>query len=167
MSLPTLVLETPIGRLTLAASGEALVAIDFPGGARTGPDGAGLPVLERARQQLLEYFAGSRTSFDLPCAPAGTAFQRAVWRELAAIPFGETRSYGELAARLGRPAAARAVGAANGRNPLPVVIPCHRVIGADGSLTGYGGGEERKRWLLRHERAVLDLLGSFRLDPVR
>ncbi len=149
----TLPFESPIGRLTLVASGEALVAIEFPGRAPSGASGAGHAVLERAREQLREYFAGRRTAFDLPLAPRGTEFQRAVWREIAAIPFGETLSYAEVARRVGRPGAARAVGAATGRNPIPLVVPCHRVVGADGSLTGFGGGLETKRWLLAHEGA--------------
>jgi len=107
-----------------------------------------------ARQQLEEYFAGARRTFDLPLAAAGTDFQREVWRGLAAIPYGVTLSYGELARRLGRDRAVRAVGLANGRNPLSIVVPCHRVIGANGTLTGYGGGLERKRFLLELEGAI-------------
>ncbi|BES70386.1 methylated-DNA--[protein]-cysteine S-methyltransferase [Marinobacter nanhaiticus D15-8W] len=104
-----------------------------------------------ARRQLDAYFAGDLKQFDLPLAPAGTEFQQSVWRALVEIPYGETRSYGELARQLGSPKLNRAVGTANGRNPISIIIPCHRVIGADGSLTGYGGGVERKRWLLAHE----------------
>jgi methylated-DNA-[protein]-cysteine S-methyltransferase len=103
------------------------------------------------RLQLDEYFAGARRTFALPLAAQGTAFQRAVWASLVEIPYGATRSYGELASALGKPSASRAVGAANGRNPISIVVPCHRVIGANGALTGYAGGEERKRWLLQHE----------------
>ena len=102
--------------------------------------------------QLGEYFAGERTRFDLALAPAGTRFQRAVWAALRTIPYGETRTYTEQAVAVGRPSAVRAVGAANGRNPIAIVVPCHRVVGADGSLTGFGGGIDRKRWLLAHER---------------
>jgi methylated-DNA-[protein]-cysteine S-methyltransferase len=105
--------------------------------------------------QLREYFAGTRTEFDVPLAPRGTPFQREVWLALRRIPYGETWSYARQAAAIGRPSAARAVGAANGRNPIGIVVPCHRVIGADGSLTGYGGGIDRKRWLLLHEQQVL------------
>jgi methylated-DNA-[protein]-cysteine S-methyltransferase len=101
--------------------------------------------------QLAEYFAGTRKAFSLPLRPAGTAFQQSVWAALQEIPFGATLSYGELARRIGQPAAARAVGAANGANPLPIVVPCHRVIGADHSLTGFGGGLATKRFLLAHE----------------
>jgi methylated-DNA-[protein]-cysteine S-methyltransferase len=103
------------------------------------------------RRQLAEYFGGDRITFDVPLAAAGTPFQRAVWRGLRGIPYGETISYGELARRIGRPSAVRAVGLANGRNPISVIVPCHRVIGADGTLTGYGGGIERKRLLLELE----------------
>ena len=115
------------------------------------PDAAPFPLL---RRQLAEYFAGERTAFELPLAPAGTPFQRGVWDALLAIPYGETRSYGELAAAVGKPGAARAVGRANHDNPIGVVIPCHRVIGAGGSLTGYAGGVERKRYLLELEGAL-------------
>jgi methylated-DNA-[protein]-cysteine S-methyltransferase len=103
------------------------------------------------REQLDAYFAGDLERFDLPLAPAGTAFQLRVWDELQRIPFGETISYSELAERIGNPRTVRAVGLANGRNPISIIVPCHRVIGADGSLVGYGGGLERKRWLLEHE----------------
>jgi methylated-DNA-[protein]-cysteine S-methyltransferase len=104
--------------------------------------------------QLGEFFAGDRTNFDLPLAPRGTDFQQRVWLALREIPYGETRTYAEIAGLIGAPTAVRAVGAANGRNPLSIVVPCHRVIGADGSLTGFGGGLTAKRWLLTHERAV-------------
>jgi methylated-DNA-[protein]-cysteine S-methyltransferase len=110
-----------------------------------------------AGRQLAEYLAGRRRVFDLRLRPLGTAFQRHVWAELAEIPWGQTRSYGQQAARIGRPAAARAVGRANGRNPLSIVLPCHRVVGADGSLTGFGGGLPTKRWLLEHEAAQVAL----------
>jgi methylated-DNA-[protein]-cysteine S-methyltransferase len=112
---------------------------------------------EPVRRQLLEYFAGRRTEFDLRLSMAGTPFQESVWRALQEIPYGETISYGELARRIGRPADARAVGTANGRNPIAVVVPCHRVIGADGRLVGYGGGLERKRLLLDLEAGALRL----------
>jgi methylated-DNA-[protein]-cysteine S-methyltransferase len=107
--------------------------------------------LSEARAQLQAYFAGELRGFELPLAAEGTPFQQRVWRALCDIPYGETISYGELARRIGQPAAARAVGLANGQNPIAIVVPCHRVIGANGSLTGYGGGLERKRWLLAHE----------------
>jgi methylated-DNA-[protein]-cysteine S-methyltransferase len=153
-------LATPIGELTLTASDTALTAVYFPT-SRHGPpptdragwiEGGGThPLLARARTQLEEYFAGSRTRFDLPLAAAGSVFERRVWDALLEIPFGSTTSYGELARRLGDPRATRAVGGANGKNPIPIIVPCHRVIGADGDLTGFGGGIERKRWLLAHE----------------
>ncbi|CAN5816502.1 hypothetical protein BH11MYX2_BH11MYX2_03350 [soil metagenome] len=116
-------------------------------------------VLDRAAKQLAEYFASKRSTFDLPLAPDGTDFQRKVWRALETIPFGETWSYGELAKRIGNPTASRAVGAANGQNPLWIIVPCHRVIGADGSLTGYAGGMTAKKWLLAHEQRQQTLLG--------
>jgi len=115
------------------------------------------PVLASAREQLDAYFAAERTSFDLPLAPDGTEFQRQVWSELVRIPYGETISYGEMARRIANPAASRAVGLANGRNPIAVIVPCHRVIGADGSLTGFGGGLDRKRTLLALEQGVQTL----------
>lgn len=113
---------------------------------------ANTPVLARAAAQLAEYFAGERHTFELPLAPDGTLFQQLVWRTLIGIPFGETWSYGALARAIDRPSASRAVGAANGRNPLAIVVPCHRVIGGSGALTGYAGGMVAKQWLLEHER---------------
>jgi methylated-DNA-[protein]-cysteine S-methyltransferase len=160
-------LDTPVGALRLVAEDSALCAILFPeqptpDAAR---DGAAHPVLQRARAQLADYFAGRLQRFDLPLAPRGTAFQREVWRALAAIPFGATCSYADVARRLGRPESSRAVGASNGKNPLPIVVPCHRVIGADGSLTGYAGGLAAKEWLLRHERAVAARSGLPAISP--
>ena len=152
-------LSTPIGELLLVSDGAALVALRFDD-ARRGeptPGGAEAPLIGRASGQLREYFAGERSSFDLPLRPAGTPFEQRVWDELRRIPYGETTSYGEIAARIGEPAAARAVGRANGRNPIPVIVPCHRVIGADGSLTGFGGGLACKRALLDLERGALSL----------
>lgn len=115
-------------------------------------------MLDRAAEQLAAYFAGELTAFDLPLAPAGTEFQQKVWSQLRAIPYGETRTYGELATKLRRPTASRAVGAANGKNPLGIVVPCHRVIGASGDLTGYAGGLPMKKWLLAHEQRQLSLI---------
>jgi methylated-DNA-[protein]-cysteine S-methyltransferase len=159
MTYREITMESPVGRLRLVAGEDALVGVfmDVPARAPAlaARDGRGHPVLVAADEQLAAWFAGARARFELPLRPAGTPFQLAVWRELTEIPFGETRSYGEIAARLGQPTAARAVGAANGRNPIAIIVPCHRVIGASGALTGYGGGMERKRWLLEHERAVL------------
>jgi methylated-DNA-[protein]-cysteine S-methyltransferase len=151
-------MDTPIGVLTLAADEEGLRRIDFPP-PRPPPAGEAWVegsngVLDEARRQLEEYFAGRRRDFDLPLSPRGTDFQRTVWTTLAAIPYGSTWSYRDLAQRIGKPAAMRAVGAANGRNPLPIVLPCHRVIGADGSLTGFGGGLPTKAFLLRLEGAL-------------
>jgi methylated-DNA-[protein]-cysteine S-methyltransferase len=114
-------------------------------------------LLEHARRQLAEYFARSRSTFDLPLDAVGSVFQRRVWDALRAIPYGTTVSYSELARRLGDSRATRAVGAANGRNPIPIIVPCHRVVGARGDLTGFGGGLDRKRWLLEHEGALLAL----------
>jgi methylated-DNA-[protein]-cysteine S-methyltransferase len=150
---------SPVGRLLLASDGAALVAVGFgdaPSSAvpaeywREDP----LP-LDRARRQLDEYFAGTRRTFDLPVKPLGTHFQMTVWSALQEIPYGTTWSYRRLAVRVGRERAVRAVGLANGRNPLAIVIPCHRVIGSNGSLTGFAGGIEAKAWLLVHERRVL------------
>ena len=152
--------DSPVGVLTLAASDAGLHAIEFPANRhpvrrdRDWREGDH-PLLRRARRQLEEYFAGERRDFDLPLAPRGTPFQRQVWFALAAIPYGTTASYAQLATRVDRPAATRAVGAANGRNPLPIVLPCHRVIGADGSLTGFGGGLPTKRFLLELEGALV------------
>ena len=144
------VINTPIGPVRLEADGEGLTGLVFlDNGDPTAPDG---PVLEEAARQLAEYFRGARKVFDLPLRPIGTEFQLRVWRALREIPFGETRTYGDIARRLGRPGAARAVGMANHRNPLPVFIPCHRVVGANGALTGYAGGLMRKRALLQLER---------------
>jgi methylated-DNA-[protein]-cysteine S-methyltransferase len=160
-------IEAPIGALRLSAEGDALVAVHLPGrgvaeaGSRREP---AHPVLAQARAQLAEYFAGHRARFELPLRTRGTPFQERVWGALAGIPYGETRSYAAIAAQVGRPEAVRAVGAAIGRNPLPIVLPCHRVIGADGSLTGYAGGTPMKAWLLRHERGVLAARGEHRLS---
>lgn len=145
--MSTRTIETPIGALTLTASADAVTAVRF--GAQGARDAS--PLLDAAEAQLREYFAGARRTFDLPLAPHGTAFQQRVWAALRAIPYGETRTYGELAAAIGSPNASRAVGMANHRNLLPILIPCHRVIGADGSLAGYAGGLETKRRLLALE----------------
>ena len=151
-------MDSPIGQLTLAADGDGLRRIDFPPPHQAPPgddwrEGSSA-VLEEARRQLCEYFDGSRRNFDLPLAPRGTDFQRAVWTTLGGIPYGATWSYRDLAQRIGRPSATRAVGAANGRNPLPIVLPCHRVIGANGALTGFAGGLPTKQFLLRLEGAL-------------
>ncbi len=145
-------MESPVGVLRLVVRGEALVAVHLEDELPAVPPDDAHPVLARAKAQLEEYFAGTRRAFDLPIEPEGTAFERSVWQALLAIPHGATTSYGAIATLLGRPSAARAVGAANGKNPLAIVVPCHRVIGASGALTGYAGGLERKKWLLEHER---------------
>jgi methylated-DNA-[protein]-cysteine S-methyltransferase len=148
--------DSPIGRLLLTSDGTNLTGVFMePSGKAQSTDGwvedATVEPLAATLEQLSEYFAGTRRVFDLPLRLQGTAFQQRVWRELREIPYGETWSYGQLAKRIGNPSASRAVGLANGRNPISILVPCHRVIGADGSLTGYGGGLERKRWLLAHE----------------
>ncbi|HET8952080.1 MAG TPA: methylated-DNA--[protein]-cysteine S-methyltransferase [Solirubrobacteraceae bacterium] len=147
--------ESPIGPLLITASGGALTRLymapfDVDRAWRHDPDALAEPA-----RQLAEYFAGERQVFELELEPAGTAFQRAVWDLLLEIPYGETTTYGALAATLGDPRKVRAVGLANGRNPISIIVPCHRVIGADGSLVGYGGGLERKRTLLAHEAEVV------------
>ena len=145
--MSTRAIKTPIGPLTLQADEVAVTAIRF--GAGGAQDAS--PLLDAAEAQLREYFAGARRTFELPLAPHGTAFQQRVWAALRAIPYGETRTYGELAAAIGSPNASRAVGMANHRNPIPIIIPCHRVIGANGTLTGYAGGLEVKQKLLALE----------------
>ena len=157
----TTVHPSPVGPLTLVSDAGALIACEFEG--RTtrrstrhhdGPD----PVLDLARRELDAFFAGTLRAFTVPVAPRGTDFQRRVWSALRTIPYGETTSYGAIASRIGARDAVRAVGAANGANPISIIIPCHRVIGANGSLTGFGGGLERKRFLLDLERGELALL---------
>jgi methylated-DNA-[protein]-cysteine S-methyltransferase len=148
---------TPVGEVLLTADGSGhLTGIYWPEHRRAPKPGAGWERDDAAfagvREQLAEYFAGERTGFDLPAAPRGTPFQHRVWDALKEIPFGATVTYGELAERIGRPTAARAVGLANGRNPLSIVVPCHRVVGSGGVLTGYAGGLDVKRRLLEHER---------------
>jgi methylated-DNA-[protein]-cysteine S-methyltransferase len=150
------VIDSPVGEITLVARDGVLAGLYMP-------EHRHRPALETFGErdaspfgevvaQLEEYFAGKRTEFDLPLSMAGTPFQRTVWDALKEIPHGETVSYGELAARIGRPTASRAVGLANGKNPISIIVPCHRVVGSTGSLTGYGGGIERKRMLLGFER---------------
>lgn len=149
--IDSLVVDSPLGRLRLVSDGAALLAIEFHARGPAGDAGAAPPLLRRAARQLGAYFAGRRRAFDLPLAPQGTPFQRAVWAALLEVPYGATASYGEIARRLGRPRAVRAVGAANGANPLPIVVPCHRIVGASGALTGYAGGLALKRRLLELE----------------
>jgi methylated-DNA-[protein]-cysteine S-methyltransferase len=150
-------LDSPTGMLRLIANDAALIAVlwdsdkklpsHFAGAVRDD----GHPILELAARQLREYFGGRRQTFDIPLEPHGTAFQKQVWMALREIPFGQTASYGQIAMRIGMPTASRAVGAANGRNPLPIIVPCHRVIGANGTLTGFGGGLSNKALLLALE----------------
>ncbi len=155
-------MESPLGKLLLVADDDGLIELAFEKG-RTAPvvDTAwncGGASLREPVRQLEAFFAGVRRDFDLPLKPRGTPFQERVWTLLREIPFGETISYGELARRVGNPAASRAVGLANGSNPIAIIIPCHRVIGSSGKLTGYGGGLDNKRWLLDFERGQLTSL---------
>ncbi|MGJ4730941.1 methylated-DNA--[protein]-cysteine S-methyltransferase [Luteimonas sp. SDU101] len=159
MNVLTTFVDSPVGPLFVAADVQGLRAIEFRDNrhpVRRGADWreGDSALLRTARAQLDEYFAGRRRSFALPLSPQGTAFQLSVWNALATIPYGRTISYADLATRVGRPTAMRAVGAANGRNPLPIVLPCHRVIGADGTLTGFGGGLPTKQFLLKLEGAL-------------
>lgn len=167
--LSTCRMESPLGEILLVANpqGDALCGLYlerqkyFPAGADQWRETPKLPVLRDAVVQLREYFAGGRRQFDLALAPAGTPFQRGVWSAIGRVPFGETITYGELARRCGRPSAVRAVGAATGRNPITIVIPCHRIVGSDGTLTGYAGGLDRKRSLLALEcRQTTRMLGN-------
>lgn len=161
----THVMTTPIGPLTIVVEQGAVRAIRFADQGRAvlrdedgtitvDPARPTDPVLADAVHQLREYFAGERTAFEVPCEPAGTEFQRRAWRALIDVPYGHTTTYGAQATRLGNPNAVRAVGAANGANPIPIIIPCHRIVGADGRLTGFGGGLPAKAWLLDHEQRV-------------
>lgn len=152
-------MDSPVGRLRLIGSGDSLVGIWFEHGRDAARSDATLErkpslLLARTRRQLEEYFAGQRREFDLPLEPRGTEFQRRVWQRLLRVAYGDTTTYGALASDLGNPQGSRAVGLANGRNPIPIVIPCHRVIGADGSLTGFGGGLAIKSALLELERTA-------------
>lgn len=159
------VIDSPIGPLTLVEIDGALAGLYMPGHAPA-PDPSILGdrrdgILADVVAQLAEYFALGRTGFDVALKPRGTPFQLAVWEELRAIPYGETRTYGEIAVALGRPGASRAVGLANGRNPISIIVPCHRVIGASGKLTGYAGGVERKAYLLDLERGTSGVDGHW------
>jgi methylated-DNA-[protein]-cysteine S-methyltransferase len=164
-NLSTISMTTPIGRLDIVARAEAIVSIWFEidGEGRRRDDAVPVapgehPLLDRAVTQLEEYFDGERTEFDLPLDPDGTPFQQQAWAALRRIPYGETISYGQQAVMLGDRKKSRAVGAANGRNPIPIVVPCHRVVGSNGHLTGFAGGLDTKAWLLDHERSVADRL---------
>ena len=153
--------QSPFGRLRLISNGTALTSLLLPSQVTTDAhdhnSSADVPCLQEACRQLQAFFGGELRSFDLPLAPSyGTGFQRRVWEELCRLPFGTTINYSRLAARIGRPKAVRAVGAANGRNPIPIIVPCHRVIGSNGSLTGYAGGTDMKRQLLELEAQIID-----------
>jgi len=149
-------LNSPVGRLRLVSDGASLIAIEFENQQNSIREGVERidAVLTACRDQLKEYFAGTRRRFDIPLAPSGTAFQKSVWQALSGIPYGQLRSYRDIAEILNKSRAVRAVGAANGRNRLPIVVPCHRVIGSDGSLTGFAGGLDAKRALLKLEGAI-------------
>lgn len=155
-------LASPIGELFLTSNGESLTGLylqgqkHFPTQTPDWKEFAELDLFIEAEKQLTEYFAHQRQQFNLPLDPIGTAFQNQVWEQLRQIPYGETIAYGTLAQRIGVPTASRAVGAANGRNPIAIVVPCHRVIATNGKLTGYAGGVDRKQWLLQHEQAKVD-----------
>ncbi len=148
-----LVFDTPLGQMALAEESGALTRLFLPGEGILRLVSRETPLLSKGRDEILAYLRGERRSFDLPLDPMGTPFQQAVWAELRRIPYGETRSYAQVAAGIGKPKAVRAVGQANHRNPLPIFIPCHRVIGASGKLTGYGGGLDLKEKLLELEGA--------------
>lgn len=160
-------MHSPLGRLRLVGDGDVLFSLTMAQQRYAARDNTEWrrndAAFTEVRRQLDAYFQGDRTVFDLPLAPAGTPFQKTVWAALTEIPFGRTEHYGELARRIGSAQSARAVGLANARNPIPIIVPCHRVISADGALTGYSAGIERKRWLLRHEGHVLPPCAS-RLD---
>jgi methylated-DNA-[protein]-cysteine S-methyltransferase len=159
--------QSPVGELLLTASDTALTGVYFPTSRRGPPpthradwiedtgQGTAGELLARAKQQVIEYFDGTRTTFDLPLEALGSPFEHRVWNALRTIPYGATTTYGELARRLGDVGATRAVGAANGKNPIPIIVPCHRVVGANGELTGFGGGLDRKRRLLEHEGVLM------------
>ena len=159
MALTYRTVSTPLGDITAVADDAGLTQVILAGddGSVLAEATEGGPIADAAAQQLAEYFAGERMAFDVPLAPQGTEFQMTVWKALGDVPFGTTATYGEIARAIGQLTATRAVGAANGRNPIPIIIPCHRVIGASGELTGYsgGGGIETKRRLLDHESGTL------------
>lgn len=156
-------LASPLGVLRLVERDRELAGVYLPAQEAPPAEPARTPVLDETARQLAQYFAGERRVFDLPLAPRGSGFQERVWRALAAIPFAATRSYAELAAAIGRPAASRAVGTANAKNPISIIVPCHRVIAASGQLTGYAGGLAAKRWLLDHEQRCAMATGEARV----
>ncbi len=142
-------IETPLGTIEFKASEHGITQLIFCGTSKTAIKPS--PITDQCKKQLQEYFSGGRNQFDVPLDPKGTTFQKSIWACLMDIPFGETRSYMDLANQINNPKAIRAVGGANGRNPISIIVPCHRVIGSDRSLTGYAGGVARKQWLLEHE----------------
>jgi len=146
------IFETKFGAITIVSDGSAITAVWLKEVSVTGAKNEASPIIGLAARQLEEYFAGKRRQFDVPVSPHGTVFQQAVWKELLAIPYGETRSYKQVAQGIGNPDACRAVGMANNRNPISIIIPCHRVIGSNGALVGYGGGIDMKRRLLDLEK---------------
>lgn len=155
--MPFFNMDSPIGNLQIQVENQKVTKVEFRPKKHKTPSNcntADREIFELCQQQLIEYFNGKRTSFDLPVELRGTEFQKSVWKQLEKIPFGKTISYKELAIQIGNPLSVRAVGAANGKNPVSIIIPCHRVIGSNGSLTGYGGGIERKEWLLEHEQKL-------------
>ncbi len=169
VALVSTVMDTPVGTITIVASARGVRAILWPDDDGRVPISAAAPdpdhpVIVATVAQLDEYFAGEREEFDLPLDPVGTDFQQSAWMALRTIPYGTTVSYGEQAARMGDRRKARAVGAANGRNPISIVVPCHRVVASNGALTGFAGGIDTKAWLLDHERGLLSRWGS---DPNR
>ncbi len=153
------IIDSPLGPLTLVVNAEGFLCALYNDGQKYYPDAEELgerddTIAASAVAELAEYFAGTRAAFSVPTAASGTDFQRRVWAALTGIPAGQTRTYGEIAGQLGRPGASRAVGAATGRNPISIIVPCHRLVGASGAMTGYAGGVARKVWLLEHERAL-------------
>jgi methylated-DNA-[protein]-cysteine S-methyltransferase len=150
-------METPLGRLYILANEEGLLAVDWNPAITEKAIEASTPILQQAVRQLDEYFARQRQTFDLPICFSGTDFQNKTWQALLTIPYGETRSYADQANLIGHPKAVRAVGRTNGLNPIGIIVPCHRIIGKNGSLTGYAGGLDKKRWLLNHENQQLDI----------
>lgn len=158
----TITIGSPLGPIRLLGDGDALMGVHLPDQAVPIAHEGSSRVLDDTARQLAEYFAGDRRTFDLPLAPRGTGFQQIVWRALMQIAYAETATYKTLARAIGRPSASRAVGAANGKNPISIIVPCHRVVGSGGALTGYAGGLVAKRWLLAHEQRYAS--GTFRLS---